>query len=59
MVDTFVGIPKNLIRKLVEVYFQHVYNAGLLLHRATLLDAVDDGSISPHVALSVCAWAAE
>jgi hypothetical protein len=54
-----LGIPKNLIPTLVDVYFRHVYNAGLLLHRESFLSSIEDGTADPHIVLSVCAWAAK
>jgi len=54
-----LGIPKNLMTTLVDVYFRHVYNAGLLLHRDSFLSSIADGTANPHIMLSVCAWAAK
>ncbi|KIX09067.1 uncharacterized protein Z518_00145 [Rhinocladiella mackenziei CBS 650.93] len=52
-----LGIPSSLVRTLVEVYYSHVYNASLLLHKRSFLEALASGTARPHVVLSVCAWA--
>lgn len=51
-----LGIPSSLVSILVELYYSHVYNASLLLQKRCFLEAMADGSVSPHVILSVCAW---
>jgi hypothetical protein len=57
--DIYLSIPKDLRTTLANVYFRHVYNAGLLLHRPSFLRSIEDGSSSPHIVLSVCAWGAK
>lgn len=44
---------------LVEVFYSHVYNASLLLHRDLFLKQLDEGKVVPHVLLSVCAMASK
>ena len=54
-----LGIPKSLMSLLVEVFFEDAYNATLLLHKRLFLESLEEGRTSPHVILSVCAWAAK
>jgi hypothetical protein len=54
-----LGIPKSLMSLLVEIFFEDGYNATLLLHRRLFLESLEEGRSSPHVVLSVCAWAAK
>ena len=54
-----LGISKELIRNLSDIYFRHVYNAGLLLHEPSFLKAIANSTASTHVVLSVCAWGAK
>ncbi len=54
-----LGIPKSLMSLLVEVFFEDAYNATLLLHKRLFLESLEQGRTSPHVVLSVCAWAAK
>ncbi|KAJ3527969.1 hypothetical protein NM208_g10445 [Fusarium decemcellulare] len=44
--------------KLIDTYYENVYNATLLLHKESLLESLAVGSIRPHVVMSVCAWGA-
>lgn len=53
------GIPKPMLLALVDIYFETAYNASLLLHKPRLLEAIDADTVSPHVLLSICAWAAK
>ena len=57
--DSYLGIPRNLVLTLVEVYYDNVYNATLLLHKRTFLESLSAGIVRPHIILSVCAWAAK
>jgi hypothetical protein len=57
--DRYLGIPMALILTLVQVYYDNVYNATLLLHKKSFLQSLAAGSARPHVVLSVCAWAAK
>jgi hypothetical protein len=57
--DCYLGIPKDLVSTLVEVYYENVYNAALLLHKKSFLETLAAGTARPHVVLSVCAWAAK
>ncbi len=57
--DHYLGISKSLIQTLVNVYFENAYNASLLLHKGLFLDSLAAGTASPHIVLSVCAWAAK
>jgi hypothetical protein len=52
-----VDIPSSLVSSLVDVYFSHVYNASLLLHRQTFERELSSGTAKSHVILSVCAFA--
>ena len=54
-----LGIPKSLMSLLVKVFFEDAYNATLLLHERLFLESLEEGRTSPHVVLSVCAWAAK
>ena len=57
--EHYLGIPSTLVLKLIDVYYANVYNATLLLHKPTFLEAVAAGKTKAHVLLSVCAWAAK
>lgn len=57
--ESYLGISKSLMYTLVEVYYQSAYNASLLLHKRQFLESLASGTASPHVVLSVCAWAAK
>jgi hypothetical protein len=57
--DHYLGVPKALISTLIQVYYDNVYNATLLFHKASFLQSVAAGTVRPHVVLSVCAWAAK
>ncbi len=62
MVDSaepYLGISQTLMYKLVDLYFETAYNASLLLHKASFLEALTAGTATPHVVLSICAWAAK
>ncbi|KAK5675883.1 hypothetical protein LTS10_011615 [Elasticomyces elasticus] len=54
----YLGISNSLLYTLVDVYFATAYNASLLLHKASFLESLAGGTATPHVVLSVCAWAA-
>ena len=58
-VKHYLGIPESLVLTLVEVYYDNVYNASLLLHKQTFLDSLAAGTARPHLVLGVCAWAAK
>lgn len=55
----YIGIPGQLILELVELYYENVYNASLLLHKQLFLRSLAAGTARPPVVLSVCAWAAK
>ena len=57
--EQYLGIPKSLVSTLVELYFDNVYNAALLLHKRLFLESLAAGTARPHVVLSVCAFAAK
>lgn len=57
--DRHLGIPKSLLSTLVEVYFDNVYNAQLLLHKRSFVQSVAAGTARPHVVFGVCAFAAK
>ena len=57
--EHYLGIPSSLLTKLIEVYFDNVYNASLLLHKQTFIDSLAAGMARSHVVLSVCAFAAK
>jgi hypothetical protein len=44
---------------LVDLYFETAYNASLLLHKQSFLEQLALGTATPHIVLSVCAWAAK
>ncbi|KAK4893554.1 hypothetical protein LTR27_008021 [Elasticomyces elasticus] len=54
-----LGIPQALIPTLVELYFSNVYNAELLFHKRSFLEALALGTTRPHVILAICAWGAK
>ncbi|KAJ9604684.1 hypothetical protein H2200_010798 [Cladophialophora chaetospira] len=54
---SYLGIPMSLIVSLVDVYYDNVYNASLLLHKRTFLEALAAGTANQHVVLGVCAFA--
>lgn len=54
---SYLGIPPEVLPNLVDIYFSHVYNASLLLHKATFWNKLNAGTLRPHVILSVCASA--
>lgn len=53
------GIPVKLMYELVSIYFSHVYNATLLLHRSTFLQQLAANEVRPHIILSICAFASK
>lgn len=53
------GIPSKLMHELVEVYFTHITNSVLLLHKATFIQQLINNQVRDHVILSVCALAAK
>jgi hypothetical protein len=55
----YLGIPSALVLSLIEVYFANVYNASLLLHKASFLRAIAANTVRHHVLLSVCAFASK
>ncbi|KIV98001.1 hypothetical protein PV10_01695 [Exophiala mesophila] len=55
----YCGIPRSLIGDLVDIYFSHVYNARLLLHKDTVVEAVSARTATSHVVLSICAFASK
>jgi hypothetical protein len=58
-VEPYLGISKSLMYTLVNLYFETAYNATLLLHKASFLQELAAGTATPHIVLSVCAWAAK
>lgn len=57
--EHYLGIPATLVSLLVELYYENVYNASLLLHKRLFLESLTTDTARPHVVLSVCAWAAK
>ncbi|ERS98385.1 hypothetical protein HMPREF1624_05169 [Sporothrix schenckii ATCC 58251] len=57
--SAYCGVPQTLLWELVEIYFTHGYNASLLLHKDTFVHSLRAGTVTPHVLLSVCAWASK
>lgn len=57
--ESYHGIPKALVLALIEVYYDNLYNATLLLHKRLLLESLAADTARPHVVLSVCAAAAK
>jgi hypothetical protein len=55
----YLGIPRPLISELIEIYFENVCNAALLLHQKHFRESVRNGTVVPHILLSVCAWGAK
>lgn len=53
------GIPSKLMYELVEIYFTHITNSVLLLHKATFIQQLINNQVRDHVILSVCASAAK
>lgn len=56
--DRYLGIPKALLLTLIELYFDNVYNANLLLQKKSFQQSVAVGAARAHVVLSICAWGA-
>lgn len=54
---TSLGIPNSLVTTLVDVYYTHVYNASLMLHRTSFLQQLESGTVAPALLLSICAFA--
>lgn len=52
-----LGIPSSLVATLVDVYYSHVYNASLMVHRASFAQELKSGTASPAMVLSICALA--
>ena len=57
--ERYLGIPNSLVLMLVDVYYDNVYNASLLLHKQLFLQSIAQGTARSHIILSVCAWAAK
>ena len=57
--EYYLGIPLSLVSTLVEVYYSNVYNATLLLHKPSFLEALASGTAPIHIVLSVCAFASK
>ena len=57
--ERYYGVPNSLILQLVEVYYENMYNARLLLHKRIFLESLAAGTAKPHTVLSVCACAAK
>ncbi|KAI0195222.1 hypothetical protein EV127DRAFT_332779 [Xylaria flabelliformis] len=55
----YIGLLEHLLPELVDIYFNYVYNAHLLLHKRSFLESIADGTACTHVVLSVCAWGAK
>ncbi|KEF54552.1 uncharacterized protein A1O9_08994 [Exophiala aquamarina CBS 119918] len=56
--DHYLGIPRTLLSSLIDVFYSHVYNASLLLHKQLFLQSLTRRTARPHLVLSVCAFAA-
>ena len=57
--DHYLGIPKPMVSMLVDVYWDNLYNANLLLHKDVFLEALVEETVRPHIILSICASAAK
>jgi hypothetical protein len=55
----YLGISESLMYTLVEIYFEHSYNASLLLHKARFMDALARRAVEAHLILAICAFAAK
>ncbi|KAH8880880.1 hypothetical protein GQ53DRAFT_889362 [Thozetella sp. PMI_491] len=53
----YAGISPAMLSVLVDLYFTHMYNAALLIHRPSFTRALTQGVAKPHVVLSLCAVA--
>ncbi|KAI1815135.1 hypothetical protein GGS20DRAFT_361908 [Poronia punctata] len=49
----------SLVLELVDIYFDHMYNSHLLLHKRSFITDVVERRACGHVLLSVCAWGAK
>lgn len=56
--EHYLGIPSTLLSSLIDVFYSHIYNASLLLHKRLFLESLTRGTARPHLVLSVCAFAA-
>jgi hypothetical protein len=55
----YLGIPSPLMSSLIEIYYANVYNASILLHKASFLESLANGISRNHVVLSLCALGAQ
>lgn len=54
----YSGIPSALLPPLIELYFSHVYNSNLTVHKPTFLKALEADNVRLDIVLSICALAA-
>ncbi|KAI0390890.1 hypothetical protein F5Y17DRAFT_442748 [Xylariaceae sp. FL0594] len=55
----YLAVSDSVLLELIDIYFDHVYNSHLLLHKPSFLTCVLEGRACAHVLLSVCAWGAK
>lgn len=55
----YPGVPKAMVSILVHVYWDNLYNASLLLNKRVFFEALETGTVRPHIILSICASAAK
>lgn len=53
----YSGVPTALLPVLIDLYYTHLYNASLLLHRPSLTRGLELDTIRTDVLLSICALA--
>ncbi|KAJ4151464.1 hypothetical protein LMH87_012163 [Akanthomyces muscarius] len=56
---TIYGIPTTSLYELIDIYFTHITNSALLLHKDSLLQQLANNQARDHVILSICALAAK
>lgn len=54
----YSGIPSALLPTLIDLYFSHVYNSNLTVHKPTFLQALEADDVRLDIVLSICALAA-
>ncbi|QKX61162.1 uncharacterized protein TRUGW13939_08309 [Talaromyces rugulosus] len=55
----YFGVPSALLPTLIDLYYTHLYNASLLVHRPSLASALESETIRIDVLLSICALASK
>lgn len=51
----YVDLPKDIVMHLVDLFFEHLNSVFPIVHRATLKQAIEDGTVSKPLLWSVLA----